>query len=509
MGHLFRDEFSRMRPGAMKQFIVSVATHVMVIELAITRGAHGKRYIATYYDPNLTLNRARIVEDSLDHVAHWSGDKFMSRSEAEAYYGGRSQPEVALFISVPSEFHSRHMSEPLFDAPPADRTLRDYLAPEDRSNSAVSVILYHSDHVTSDALRSMLAGCRTPAEKIAVLAGKRLDGLSSIWDATLHNRSRSISAFCEVVTQARLAGELTHDQVYGLMFPGRDDLIPMFQTAMLLNDAKMARSYLDMFERMLMHDVWPARQKMGMLASVAPNGDTALYGASVARNVEAVRLFGQTLVRLLAAGRLTQEEFLELLSCGSQDGCAIRRAVEAQDKEMLLALGEIIGQGAATERLSKDKVFELIAGNGVIEPSIFADATSRWPMGAIHPFCTLLKNMWSAGALSSPQIVEILGGEHAGNPPPFYTALQGAIPDATLAFGDGLRDLYEAGALTRDQVETLLEAKADNGKIAVASAHDHGNDPAVQAFWAVVGEGLRGGWVSTAKALEWTSASSP
>jgi hypothetical protein len=247
---------------------------------------------------------------------------------------------------------------------------------------------------------------------------------------------------------------------------------------------------------------------MGMLAAVASNGDTALYSAIVARNVEAVRLFGQMLVRLLAAGRLTQEEFLELLSCGSQDGCAIRRAVEAQDEETLLTLGEIIAQGAATGRLSNDKVFELIAGNGAIEPSIFADATSRWPMGAIHPFCTVLKNMRSTGALSSQQIVEILGGEPAGNPPPFYTALQEAIPEATLAFGDGLRDLYEAGALTRDQVETLLEAKADNGNIGVANAHIRGNAAAVQAFWAVVGEGMAGGWVSAAKAREWAAASS-
>lgn len=309
-GAFFRDEFTPMLPGTAKQYLIVTSAHILGMELAVTGGEHGRRYVATYYDPNVTLNRARIMEDSLGEVAKWSGETFMTPSDAAQYYRGALAPRVSMFITMPADFHRRSMSEPLFDKPPASRTLRSYLAPHEQANGAASHFLFESAHITADALRSMLAQCRTSAQKMEILAGN--SPLPNILLATLDQDRHAVSAFCSIVVDEQREGGLTNTQVFKLFADQQADLIPPFSAAMAVGDDEMVRTYVETIERLLMTGFWPSERKSALLKATTPGGRTAFAVARDAGRREAMQLYIDMLLRLVAAGRLTQQEFREL-----------------------------------------------------------------------------------------------------------------------------------------------------------------------------------------------------
>jgi len=309
-GAFFRDEFTPMQPATAKQYLIVTSAHILGMELAVTEGEHGRRYVATYYDPNVTLNRARIMEDNLEEVANWSGETFMTQSDAAQYYRGALAPRVSMFITMPADFHRRSMSEPLFDEPPASRTLRSYLAPHEQANGAASHLLFESAHITADALRSMLAQCRTSAQKMEILAGN--SPLPNILSATLDQDREAVSVFCSVVVDEQREGGLTNAQVFKLFANQQPELIPPFSAAMAVGDDEMVRTYVETIERLLRTGFWPSERKSALLKATTPGGRTAFAVARDAGRREAMQLYIDMLLRLVAAGRLTQQEFREL-----------------------------------------------------------------------------------------------------------------------------------------------------------------------------------------------------
>lgn len=309
-GAFFRDEFTRMLPNTQKHFFVLMPCHAVSIELAVTEGAHGRRYVATLYDPNATLNRARIMENSLDEVESWCGETFMAPAPLVTYYGDEFAPRLSLFIGMPARFHRASLSEPLFDTPPASRTLHSYLADYEQANGRASAHLFMTGHVTADVLRSILDKCRMSMQKIDVLAGS--SPVPNLLLATSTRDGRGVAAFCSVVIDEQREGGLTNAQIYDLFAERRGRPLPAFSTAMASCDDEVVRTYLDTFERLLMNGVWPQEVKMLLLKAPAYEGSTAFAIARDLGRTEAMRRYIDMLARLLAAGRLTREEFEEL-----------------------------------------------------------------------------------------------------------------------------------------------------------------------------------------------------
>ncbi|CAN7400743.1 ShET2/EspL2 family type III secretion system effector toxin [Trinickia sp. LjRoot230] len=461
-GKFLRDEFDRLKVGTRKQCMVVTKTHVMAIELLVTRDAVGKRYTVTFYDPNNTLNRARIVEDSLDEIERWSARTFLTDSNVSAYFGASSRRKISQFVTVPADFHTRPMSERVFEHEPASRVLREFLSDAELASADSTSLLFESGHVTAAALRARLAACRTRQQKASVLSGRQTGGWQGLRWAVRFNDANAIRALGEVLAEAFTAGDLTDTQVFEIAAARRTNGESAFATAICYADADVVRAYGEMFDRLYAVGALTREQTDDLLEARTKSMGSGFSGALLYGRLDVFRLLGEMVLRARAAGRLTAEQLAKKLA--SPDcGASLVHAALSLEPDWTEAVGNIIVGAAAAGGLTNQQVLDVFLAPTDESQSSIADEIRYVDAASVHRYDVLIGRLWSLGALTNKQVFMLMEGPRSIGRSALHVALLGGEADAVAALCQMFRHHHAAGALTNDELFALLEARTDDG----------------------------------------------
>jgi hypothetical protein len=220
LGNFMRDQFSAMNPGERRYFFCHIGRHANAVELASVKDSTGTRYVATMYDPNFTNVRMRMQEDSLDRIEKWEMGSLMAQPLIDDYCSGDSgndMDEMSCFYQIPSDFHTRSMSESIFDGPSKRRTLREYLSEREASQPARYFYLLSSGQLSADGLRESLGPTAIPGEAYALLSARSAQGVPPLLGATAFGDTGSVQKFGEVLLEMRRIGRITNEEMTNIL----------------------------------------------------------------------------------------------------------------------------------------------------------------------------------------------------------------------------------------------------------------------------------------------------
>ncbi|CAN7400823.1 ShET2/EspL2 family type III secretion system effector toxin [Trinickia sp. LjRoot230] len=461
-GKFFRDEFDRLKVGARKQCILVTKTHAMAVELLVTRDARGKRYTATLYDPNNTLNRARIVEDSLNEVERWSAGTFLTDSNVSLYFGASSRRQISQFVTVPADFYTRPMSERVFEHKPASRVLREFLSDAELASADSTGLLFRSGHVTAAALRARLAACRTRQQKASVLLGRQTRAWPGLRWAVHVNDANAIRALGEVLAETFTAGDLTDKQVFEIAGAGRTNAESAFAMAIRRADTDVVRAFGEMFDRLYAVGALTSEQTDDLLDARAKSMGSGFKAARLFGKLDAFQLLGEMVLRARAAGRLTADQLVKKLAAGYDEFSLVHTTL-TEGPDWTEAMGDIIFGAVTAGGLTNQQVFDIFLAPKAERQSSVVNVISHVSAASVHRYDALIGRLWSLGALTNEQVFTLMEGPRSVGKPALHAALLGGEAKTVAALCQMFRNQHAAGALTNDELFALLEARTDDG----------------------------------------------
>lgn len=186
---------------AAKQLLVGSVNHSMALELKVKPDAdgNGMRYVANFYDPNLTATHKRMASNDIAHFeALKISDLLLDRSTLDDYFGDESIAMVmALPPGGPASLPARPGAEP-------ERRLAGPVPPLDRS--VIDPLLTYGFAGTLRDIKDQVVELarQDPAKAEHALAVQSWDGTAGLTLAMVDGHKHAVGAFVDLVAATGL-----------------------------------------------------------------------------------------------------------------------------------------------------------------------------------------------------------------------------------------------------------------------------------------------------------------
>ncbi|WP_447858514.1 ShET2/EspL2 family type III secretion system effector toxin [Enterobacter ludwigii] len=444
---MFRD--MQKKGDALRDIGIYTTEHAMALGLKIKSAPEGKRWVIQFYDPNHTAThqRAEYAADGQEEIKQLTAGDFLDNLDLVLY---------DLSVGGVTEFIDRHHSGGVSTT----KHLPD--------NVLQLQVIYHvltwglTDTLQQIATK-LKASSLASAEKEALLAAKRGDGVPGLYMALENGHADSVRAYGDIILQAGLELALT----MSLLAAKQGDGVPGLYMALENGHADSVREYGDI---VLKAGLEPALT-MGLLAARTWDDAPGLNMALQNGHAESVRAYGDI---VLKAG-LEPARTMALLAAKRGDGVpGLYMALENGHAESVRAYGDIVLKAGfeptRTMALLAAKRKDGVPGLLMALESGHADSVREY--GDI-----VLK-----AGLEPALTMGLLAAKDWGGTPALFMALHCGQAEAVRAYGD---IVLQAG-LEPALIMALLAAKGDNGVSGLYWAHKNGNADAVRAFNNIV-----------------------
>jgi uncharacterized protein len=393
---------------ASRRMLFGSGNHMMAMELKVKPGASGCRYVANFYDPNVTAAHKRVASGDLRQFESLRMDKvFSSPQDRDNYFKDES---VAMVTVVPDG--GEPSIPPLKPGGDPERRLSGELPPLDES------IMNHLMHGGfAGTLRDILPAFaelarKAPHEAVTLLAGRANDN-AGLCAAMFTGQAHAVHAF-----SALMALVPPSEHAWLLAARGAND-IPALQAGITFKHAPAVRAFID---AVAASAVPPAEQVKLLAAQLSVNGLTALAVAMGRGHLDSVNAY--------------------------LDGLAAHQALGAEHKVALLSLEDGPGLPALARGLLQGPPDTAAALTGWIARQDFSAEDRRHLLVA-------------PDRRGTPALVHLLHEEAADN----VRAYVSAVLDSPMEEADKLHVL----AAGEDPADWRQRAAAHEGSVAMAA----------------------------------------
>lgn len=330
--------------SATKQLMVGSVNHGMALELKVKQDSSGTRYVANFYDPNLTATHKRMASNSIaDFEALKVVDLLNDPSSLQYYFGDES---VAMVMALPPGGPAS-LPPPPGAAP--DRRLAGPVPPLDRSVMD-PLLTYGFAGTLRDIKDEVVELARQdPAKAEHLLAVRAWDGTAGLSIAMADGHKHAVGAFVDLVAATGLP-----EQVQMGLLEARPpkDLLSL--------NAVMGKSWLEAaqayFDGLGRHPLLDDNAKAQLMASHDANGCSAMAFAMIAGTPDIVGALATRIARLDVA---SETRCQLLIASDGEGGLALADAMQDNAADRVTAYVKVVLDSPMND---DEKVYVLTAG---------------------------------------------------------------------------------------------------------------------------------------------------
>ncbi|WP_082568850.1 ShET2/EspL2 family type III secretion system effector toxin [Rhizobacter sp. Root1221] len=357
---------------AAKQLLVNSDNHAMALELKVKQEPDGPRYVANFYDPNLTAAHKRVASNSIARFETLEMIDLLNRqSLLQGYFGNES---VAMVIALPPGGPASLPPPPGNDP---ERRLAGPVPPLDES--VMYPLLSFGFAGTLRDIKDQVAALasRDPGKAERLLAAQAGDGTPGLSMALADGHKHTVSAFIDLVAASGLPKSA---QMRLLAAPWPGGTMDLDQ-ALGNGRPETVQAYLDGLDR---HPLLDDRDKAELLATRGAEGRTALVHALVAGAPDTVAAMVGWIARL-DIGPDARCDLLLAIDNDKSPGLAEPMQANAADR--VTAYAKAVLDSAMHEQ---EKVHVLTAG--VATGELLAAAQEQGALQAIAAYRAAIRN---------------------------------------------------------------------------------------------------------------------
>jgi hypothetical protein len=289
--------------AASRLMLFGSGSHLMAMELKVKQEASGPRYVANFYDPNLTAAHKRVASGDLQRFETLRLDDVFAHPQARDAYFLRAS--VAMVTVVPDG--GEPAIPPLKPGGDPERRLTGELPALDES--VMHLLMFGG---FAGTLRDILPAFaemakKTPYQAGSLLAG-RSDDVPGLYGAMLRGQAHAVHAF-------RMLMELVppHRHAWLLAARGSGD-VPALCVGMMLNRGPAVRAFVDGVAATAL----PPAEQVKLLAAKPSEREPTALGVAMGRgHLDSVNAY---LDGLAAHQALGPEHKVSLLSLEDAQG---------------------------------------------------------------------------------------------------------------------------------------------------------------------------------------------
>jgi hypothetical protein len=355
---------------AARQWLVNSGNHGMALELKVKQGPSGTRYVARFYDPNLTATHKRMGSDSIAEFEAMAITALLNKpSLQQAYFGEES---VAMVVALPPGGAA--------SLPPAsdpDRRLAGPIPPLDAS--VMDPLLAYGFAGTLRDIEPQVVELaqRHPAKAEHLLTARGSDGSPGLSMAVADGHVHAVSAFVDLVAASGLDKPA---QMRLLAAPARQGELGLAE-ALGKGEPKTAQAYLEALDR---HPLLNASDKARLLATRGADGRTALVHALVSGRPETAAALTGWIARLDVAPEV---RCALLLAIDHDRSPALGEPMQVNAADRVMAYARAVLDSPMSDR---EKVHVLKAG--VPAGQLLAAARQQGASQAIDAYRTAIQH---------------------------------------------------------------------------------------------------------------------
>jgi hypothetical protein len=287
-GAFFGHAFDAMSRDSVKYFLCLTHDHVTVLRLRRKGDGPSSEYVASLYDTVMPLTHVRCATREISGVKRFGIETFIHPASMPTYFGhGDTVSHEVVFQEIASE-----------DSPaPSDadtETGRVVKLFGRQPLSPTGAYQLFKRGLSFDFVRSALTQKGDPAERLALLAAKDIDGWPGLSAAFKFNRPSAIRDFGAIILNECDAGRLAKDDLFAL------------------------------------------------LEGNGPQGEPAILCALQEKATDAIGAYGRLLIEAWKRGHLTGDQVKRLLSGRWKDFPLLSRAVTMGDEALVKCVCNVI-----------------------------------------------------------------------------------------------------------------------------------------------------------------------
>lgn len=327
---------------AAGQWLVNSGNHAMALELKVKQGASGTRYVARFYDPNLTATHKRMGSNSIAEFEATTVTALLNNPSLQQAYFGKGS--VAMVVALPPAGAAA--------LPPAsgpDRRVAGPIPPLDASVMDPLLSFGFAGTLRDIEQQVVELASRHPAKAEQLLAARGSDGSPGLGLAVADGHAHAVGAFIDLVAASGLDKPA---QMRLLAAQAREGELGVAE-ALGKGRPEAVQAYLEALDR---HPQLNASDKAQLAATRGPDRRTALVHALVSGSPETVA----TLTGWIARLDVTPEVRCALLLAIDHDRSpALAEPMQVNAADRVMAYARAVLDSPMSDR---EKVYVLKAG---------------------------------------------------------------------------------------------------------------------------------------------------
>ncbi|WP_175526109.1 ShET2/EspL2 family type III secretion system effector toxin [Paracidovorax konjaci] len=350
---------------AAKQFLFCSGGHAMALELKVKQGAEGPRFVANFYDPNITANHKRVASHDLAHVEALRVEDLVEDALAKHYFGNES---AVLMVALPPG--------DLEALPPAphggtQRRLAGPTPPVDAGVIHQLLTTNMAGTLRDIAPRIAQLARRDPEAAERVLEGRSCMGLSGISKALERSSAAAVGAYIDLVASSPLPLAATVRLLTPRLADGQLGLALALRSA----EPETVQAYLDGLDR---HPQLNDHHRAGLLGVRGAEGRTALGQGMRTGRADNIQVLVDRIAQLDVPSRTRC-----VLLCTPHDGGGpcLAQALRDNAADRVAAYVEAV---LASPMHAREKAYVL--GAGLPAGELLAQARSHDARQALHAY---------------------------------------------------------------------------------------------------------------------------
>jgi hypothetical protein len=354
---------------AAGQWLVNSGNHAMALELKVKPDSGGMRYVARFYDPNLTATHKRVGSNSIAEFEALTITALLNNPSLQQAYFGKGS--VAMLVPLPP---AGAASLPAASDP--DRRVAGPIPPLDAS--VMDPLLAYGVAGTLRDIEQQVVelASRHPAKAEHLLAARGSDGSPGLSFAVADSHAHTVGAFIDLVAASGLDKPA---QMRLLAAQARQGELGLAE-ALGKCRPETAQAYLDALDR---HPLLDASDKVQLAATRGPDRRTALVHALATGAPETVAALTAWIARL----DVTPEVRCALLLAIDHDGSpALAEPMQVNAADRVTAYARAVLDSPMSDR---EKVYVLKAG--VPAGQLMAAAARQGARDAIVAYGTAIQ----------------------------------------------------------------------------------------------------------------------
>lgn len=357
---------------AARQLVVNSGNHSMALELKVKQGGDGPRYVAKFYDPNLTATHKRVASNSIAQFETLKvSDLLKKNSLLQTYFGKES---VAMVIAVPPGGPAPLPPPPGNDP---ERRLAGPVPPLDESVMCPLLSLGFAGTLRDIKDQVTELASRDPDKAERLLSARASDGTSGLALALGDGHTHAVSAFVDLVA----ASGLPKSVQMRLLAPQSPKGAFSLDNALGNGRPETVQAYLAGLDR---HPLLNDNNKALLLAMRGPEGRPALVHAMSTGAPDTLALLAGRIARLNidAKARCTL-----LLAIDNDKSPGLAEPMQVNAAERVAAFTKAVLDSPMSDR---EKVFVLTAG--VPAGGLLAAAQAQGALKAVGAYRAAIQN---------------------------------------------------------------------------------------------------------------------